>query len=107
MIRKISLSGEWRMRPADEAQWLPATVPGSVYADLMDVGRMDDPFWRDNEYAAFALMEKDYVYQREFLLSPDDLNADALLLTCEGLDTLATVTVNGREVLKADNMHRT
>ncbi len=107
MIRKISLSGEWRMRPADEAQWLPATVPGSVYADLMDVGRMDDPFWRDNEYAAFALMEKDYVYQREFLLSPEDLNADALLLTCEGLDTLAAVTVNGREALKADNMHRT
>ncbi len=103
----IPLNGTWRMRPADETEWLSATVPGSVYADLMDAGRMDDPFWRDNETAAFALMEKDYIYQREFTLSTEDLNVDALLLTCEGLDTLATVNINGQEVLKVDNMHRT
>ena len=44
----ISLNGAWEMRPADEPAWMPATVPGSVYADLMDNGRMEDPFWRDN-----------------------------------------------------------
>ena len=45
----LSLNGAWQMRPADEAEWLPATVPGSVYADLLDAGRMEDPFWRANE----------------------------------------------------------
>ena len=103
----LSLNGAWRMRPADEAEWLPATVPGSVYADLLDAGRMEDPFWRANELAAFDLMEKDYVYRRAFSLTADDLAADALLLTCEGLDTVARVTVNGNAVLDADNMHRT
>ena len=107
MNRKITLNGAWQMRPADEAQWMNATVPGSVYADLMDNGRMDDPFWRDNELAAFDLMEKDYLYRRDFTLCESDLACDALLLVCEGLDTLATVRVNGHEALRADNMHRT
>ena len=107
MNRKIMLNGAWEMRPADEEQWIPATVPGSVYADLLDVGRMEDPFWRDNEQKAFDLMEKDYVYRRTFDLTEADLSCDALLLTCEGLDTAATVAVNGQELLFADNMHRT
>lgn len=95
MNRKIMLNGAWEMRPADEEQWIPATVPGSVYADLLDAGRMEDPFWRDNEQKAFDLMEKDYVYRRTFDLTEADLSCDALLLTCEGLDTVATVAVNG------------
>ena len=103
----LSLNGAWQMRPADEAEWLPATVPGSVYADLLDAGRMEDPFWRANELEAFDLMEKDYVYRRSFSLAAADLAADALLLTCEGLDTIAHVSVNGTGVLYADNMHRT
>ena len=107
MNRKIMLNGAWEMRPADEEQWIPATVPGSVYADLLDAGRMEDPFWRDNEQKAFDLMEKDYVYRRTFDLTEADLSCDALLLTCEGLDTVATVAVNGQELLFADNMHRT
>lgn len=46
MNRTISLNGAWQMRPADETEWMSATVPGSVYADLLDNGRMEDPFWR-------------------------------------------------------------
>lgn len=26
---------------------IPATVPGSVYNDLLNAGRMEDPYWRD------------------------------------------------------------
>lgn len=103
----LSLNGAWQMRPADEQEWIKATVPGSVYADLLDAGRMEDPFWRANELQAFDLMEKDYIYRRTFELTEAELNSDALLLTCEGLDTLAKVTVNGQDVLKANNMHRT
>ena len=103
---KIHLNGVWEMRPADETEWMPAKVPGSVYADLMDNGRMEDPFWRDNETAAFRLMEKDYCYRRRFRLTAEDLDCGRMLLVCEGLDTLATVRINGVTALKADNMHR-
>lgn len=104
--QKIMLTGAWEMRFADRDEWLPATVPGSVYADLLDNGKMEDPYWRDNEYKAFDLMEKDYVYRRFFTLSASDLSCSALYLVFEGLDTVAAVTLNGQRVLSADNMHR-
>ena len=107
MKQILSLNGAWQMRPADETSWLNAAVPGSVYADLLDAGRMEDPFWRANELEAFDLMEKDYVYRRTFFLTEENISCDALLLTCEGLDTLADVRINDRPVLHADNMHRT
>ena len=107
MNRKISLNGAWEMRTLEDDNWIHATVPGSVYADLLDAGRMEDPFWRDNELKVCDLMEKDYVYRRTFYLTEEDLACDALNLTCEGLDTLATVRVNDAIVLEADNMHRT
>lgn len=107
MNQRISLCGPWEMKASGDAQWIPASVPGSVYADLLDNGRMDDPYWRANELDAELLMEKDYLYRRTFTLTEDALSCDALLLVCEGLDTLATVMINGQDVLHADNMHRT
>ena len=107
MNRKINLNGGWEMRPADEDIWLSATVPGSVYADLLDHGKMEDPYYRDNEDKSYDLMEKDYLYRKSFVLSGEELTGDALYLTFEGLDTAAEVSLNGRVILKSDNMHRT
>ena len=44
------------MRVAGEENYYPATVPGSVYQDLLDQGRMEDPYYRDNEDAALEIM---------------------------------------------------
>ena len=106
MIERISLNGAWRMRPADSAEWMPATVPGSVYSDMLANGRMEDPYWRDNENKAFDLMENDYIYARSFDVTEQQLSGDALILNCLGLDTLATICINGQEVAYCDNMHR-
>ena len=97
MIEKVSLNGAWRMRQTGTEEWLSATVPGSVYSDLLANNRMEDPYWRDNENAAFALMENDYEYERKFTVTAEQLAADALLLDCQGLDTLATIYVNGEK----------
>ena len=91
MTQMVWLNGAWKMRAADAEKWLNAQVPGSVYGDLLAAGEMEDPFWRANEQAAFDLMEKDYLYCREFEVPSQLLSADALLLVCQGLDTLATV----------------
>jgi beta-mannosidase len=68
---------------------------------------MEDPFWRDNEDKAFALMENDYEYRMEFSVSPKLLAMDSVLLRCEGLDTLADITVNNILIAHPHNMHRT
>ena len=105
-MQTVSLNGEWRMRIAGEDRWTTARVPGSVYQDMLAAGRMEDPFWRDNEDKALKLMENDFLYERLFHVPGSLLACRRIVLRMEGLDTLADVFVNGARVLYADNMHR-
>ena len=106
-MQRIDLNGRWNMRRVGEAEWIPAQVPGSVYADLMRAGKMEDPFYRENEAKATAVTENDYEYGRTFEVTAEQFAHDCLLLRCEGLDTLCDLYLNGAPVLRAENMHRT
>ena len=64
--KKQQFATVWKMHTAGDAQWYPAQVPGTVYTDLLRNGQMEDPFWKDNEYRALDLMEKDYEYETVF-----------------------------------------
>lgn len=103
----LMLHGSWQFRSTADSCWHPATVPGSVLADLMANGMTEDPFYRENEYAARDLFDQDYEYRYVFPLDAGFLQHERITLVAQGLDTLATVTLNGRVILKADNMHRT
>ena len=96
----------WKMRRLGEMEWLPATVPGSVYGDLLANGRMENPFWKDNEDKALELMEYDYEYTMQFDCPEDILDKDRILLHFDGLDTIADVFLNGEHLGDAFNMHR-
>ncbi len=52
---KLSLNGQWKMRMANESKWLTAHVPGSVFNDLLNHHKMEDPFFLDNEYKTLKL----------------------------------------------------
>ena len=97
----------WQMRQAGWEEFLPASVPGSVYHDLMQNGKMDDPFWRDNFPKALKRMDHDYEYKTEFAADKALLKSDAVLLRCEGIDTVADVFLNGEKLGHTENMHRT
>ena len=107
MMKKLSLNGSWSLEISGIGFGnVSAQVPGSVYHDLLQNGLMEDPFYRDNEMKALALMDNDFIYSRSFEVSGELLNSDAVLLRCEGLDTIATVRINGEVVGLANNMHR-
>lgn len=91
----------------DDGEWKTAAVPGSVYSTLLANNLIEDPFYRENEAETLELSGNDYMFKRSFEVSSDLLEMDAIYLRCEGLDTLASVYVNGLEVLDTDNMHRT
>ena len=103
---KADLSGAWSMRIAGKTQSFPATAPGSVYHDLLQADYLPDPYWRDNETKSLALMEQDFLYSRTFTVTQALLNCGAVLLRCEGLDTLAQIRVNSIDAGSTDNMHR-
>lgn len=102
----FSLGGAWSMRFAGGKDVYHASVPGSVYSDLLTAGAMNDPFWRDNETKALSLMEHDFIYAKTFEAASELLACQRVLLKCEGLDTLASVYVNKKHAGNADNMHR-
>ena len=105
MIERM-LHDNWTMHRIGEKEWIPAVVPGSVYGDLLREGRMEDPFWKDNEDKALALMDDDYEYRAVFSCDIGMLASDEVLLQFDGLDTIADITLNGTTLGHADNMHR-
>ena len=106
-MKKQLLNGAWTLEiPGTGFGIVPAQVPGSVYHDLLQNRLIDDPFYRDNENDALKLMENEFIYSRSFSADASLLGSDAVLLRCEGLDTLATVYLNGETVGMANNMHR-
>lgn len=115
-MRRLDLAGEWALSRTDGTAWpvggspapatLPGRLPGSTYLDLVANGA-EDPFWGDRETVANEWAHHAYRYARTFDLDPDLLAAAHLDLVVDGLDTLCTVTVNGHEVARTDNVNRT
>ncbi len=95
------------MRRAGQEDWIAGNVPGSVFNDLLNAGRIADPFYRDNEDEAKIIASYDYEYEREFHAEPSLLAHGKVLLRCDGLDTFTEIRMNGAVVAKTDNMHRT
>ena len=104
---KQTLSGTWKFRQLGNREWLAANVPGGVHTDLLALGRIPDPFVADNEKRVQWVAESDWEYRRIF--SPDKALAgeERKLLVCDGLDTLAEVSLNGKLLGKTNNMFRT
>jgi beta-mannosidase len=105
-LRRLSLNGDWRVSQAGKDDWIPAKVPGCVHTDLLAAGKIPDPFYRDNEKAVQWVGESGWVYQRTFDVPEEVLRNDRVLLRCEGLDTLAAIRINDREIGRANNMFR-
>jgi beta-mannosidase len=108
-MRSLTLNGSWQLRQAakEDDSWLPATVPGCVHTDLLAAGEIPDPFYGDNELQVLWVGEADWLYRRTFTVPERLLTHEHVLLRCGGLDTLATVTLNGQVIGRGDNMFRT
>jgi beta-mannosidase len=101
-----SLAGSWEFRQAGSEEWLPGSVPGGVHTDLLALDLIPDPFAADNEKRVQWVAESDWDYRYRFSCSPEILAKEKIFLVCDGLDTLATVVLNGHELGRCDNMFR-
>jgi beta-mannosidase len=99
----IPLHENWHFADAtDGSAWLPVSqFPTNVHLDLLHHGKIPDPYRDQNESLVQWVGEKVWIYRTEFDV-PE--TSQKTILSFEGLDTYATVVVNGHEVLKSDNM---
>ncbi|MBQ1050765.1 glycoside hydrolase family 2 protein [Micromonospora sp. C51] len=90
--------------PEVDGATVPATLPGCVHTDLLAAGLIPDPYLDDNETALAWIGRTDWAYETTFDRPAGD--HARLDLVCAGLDTVATITLNGVEVGRTENMHR-
>ena len=101
------LNTNWKFSQQGKDAWKKATVPGVVHLDLLNNNMIEDPYWENNELKQRWIEEKNWAYKNHFLFDPVIYNTDNIELVFEGLDTYATVLLNGDIILIADNMFRT
>src|SRR5512142_2828351 len=84
--------------------WLPARVPGDVYQALLASSQIPDPNYGLNENEVQWVGEADWLYRLRFAPTPLAGRTPRADLVFVGLDTFATVWLNGEQILQSDDM---
>lgn len=103
----IPVHSGWAFKAADEddSHWLPvAQFPTNIHLDLLAHQKIPDPFIGKNESLVQWVGERKWMYRTRFVLPEAARTAGKTVLSFEGLDTFATVALNGKTILESDNM---
>jgi beta-mannosidase len=103
--RNLSIEN-WKFNKQNEAKKHKATIPGTVHTDLFQNQLIPDPFFGTNEKQLQWIENENWQYETHFSLTKSELKNQNIDLEFEGLDTYATVYLNGKVVLEANNMFR-
>lgn len=100
MTSNVDLAGQWRLSSRDEETQALMPIPGDVHTALKNAGLIPDPYFGRNELDLRWVADMDWQIERDFML--EDEHGD-WYLDITGLDTVATIEINGQTVLEADN----
>ncbi|UCE99379.1 MAG: glycoside hydrolase family 2 protein [Planctomycetota bacterium] len=110
----LNLTGEWqfkeyplqarRMRDLDSADWLTTNVPCSIFDSLIEAGQIKRLEFNAYPEKFSFVSEKPWIYRKIFDVTPDLLNCNRVDLVFDGLDTIASIWLNGKLIGKANNM---
>jgi beta-mannosidase len=111
----LDLNGRWNVKANDAyrmlppglqriTEWMPAHVPGTIHTDLLAEYIIPDPFYRMNEPDVQWIDKLQWMYRREFDVSAAFMSEQHIELLAEGLDTYASIRINGRPVAETANM---
>ncbi|KMQ59965.1 beta-mannosidase [Chryseobacterium angstadtii] len=103
--RNLSLE-KWQFKNTQEQKWLPAQIPGTVHLDLINNKIIPDPFKDENEKKGQWIENEEWEYKTDFKVTSKELGNDHIDLVFNGLDTFAEVYLNGKLLVKTDNMFR-
>ena len=103
----MELNENWSMRKSGDTKWRPASIPGSVYSNLLEQGEMKNPYYGENQYEVCEISRNDFEFACYFKVTEDIIAQEKNFLQFDGLDTLVDIYLNGQKLGRADNMHRT
>lgn len=116
---KILLNDKWKLQCFDENSvddkeivksdldiegWMEVKVPGDVHSTLLENGKIEDPFYSTNVEKCRWVEDKVWWYKKEFIFNNEINENQVAELNFNGLDTYATIYLNGKEIGKHENM---
>src|SRR5262245_8650772 len=113
-MHKQPLPDTWTLRATNDVSSVPshlrdrtfaAWVPSCVHTVRMSHGAIEDPYLKDNESKQHWIGESDWEYRCTFDADGRLFDHERIDLCCDGLDTVATIRLNDREIGKSENMH--
>ena len=117
-MKKISLNSGWKLcdtgfsvkHPAEAAKyaqnWYLCQVPCDVRMPLMEHGVIRDPVLADYAHDSEWIEQRAWWYFKTFSCSREDLDAEAVELVAEAIDTRCDVFLNGILIGSQANVHR-
>ena len=116
MKRVIPLNGVWKLYwfdfghtegqfkvDYDDSTWLNTSVPGEVHETLLKYGLIEDPYFGLNNEKREWVEKVDWWYRKKFFV-PLELKGMRVKLIFEGLDTFATIWLNGVKIGNSEDM---
>lgn len=82
-----------------------AEVPGTVHTDLLRAGLIEDPYLDANENRLRWMHDVDWRYQTRLTI-PAAAKRERVDLVLDGVDTVSSISLGGRELGQTANMHR-
>ncbi len=86
----------------DQSTVVPFNIPGDVHSALLASGIIDEPYYRDNEYAVDWVNKRAWQLARTVSVAPELMNPHSVLVL-KGIDCIASVSVNDIIVGSVDN----
>ncbi len=85
-------------------EWIDTNVPGDVHSTLLKKGRIKDPFYSTHVEKCRWIEEKVWWYRKDFDFDQPVEMGGLCELKLNGLDTFATVYLNGLKLGSHENM---
>jgi beta-mannosidase len=96
----------WNAINSNKTISIGATVPGNIWTDLMRAGVIGDPYWRYNDIVYRWVGKERWTYSRSFTLDATWASYKCIRLVADGIDTVATIILNGQPIASVNNMFR-
>jgi beta-mannosidase len=106
--QSLSENWEWKQKSEgdddenEEHGWTKTSVPTEIFKDLIDAGKIKDPFIDRNEDEVQWVGEKNWIYRTKFTLEKGITHGEKTTLVFEGLDTFADVYLNDKLILQSE-----
>ncbi|KJE94140.1 mannosidase [Capsaspora owczarzaki ATCC 30864] len=104
---EVRLNGrDWTLSNGANVTFSGASVPGNVHVDLQDVAKViSDPYYRFNEAAYRWIAMDTWTYSKSFAMTAVTLQEKQYWLTLEGVDTVASIMINGKTIASVQSQH--